>query len=98
MSKTYYSKKDFEFLKFVKSKARHKKYVAILQNKNEGYLVRINFGDTRYQQYKDNTGLNLYSHLDHKDINRRRLYHLRHRKNVKTGYYSPSYFSNKYLW
>ncbi len=38
----------------------------------------IHFGDTRYQQYQDSTGLGLYSHLDHNDERRRAMYFLRH--------------------
>jgi hypothetical protein len=50
------------------------------------------------EHYQDKTGLNMYPMQTHKDPERRRLYHLRHSKDVKEGMYSPGYFSMKYLW
>lgn len=38
----------------------------------------IHFGDTRYQQYKDSTGLGIYSNFDHMNMRRREMYFLRH--------------------
>jgi hypothetical protein len=71
-----------------------KKYNAILEeNKKE---KKVAFGDQRYEQYKDSTGLNLYSNLNHLDENRKNLYYRRHNKNYPK--YSADYFSKKYLW
>ena len=86
-----------KFIKFEKSKAKNKKYVAILKNTETGRTKKINFGDKRYQHYRDKTGLGLYSHLDHRDPERRRRYRARHGKTM-TKKYSASWFSAKYLW
>ena len=71
-----------------------KKYKVTLDN---GKVVQ--FGDTRYQQYKDVTPLRLYKHLDHNDSKRRDNYRKRHGAN---GYqlkkWTPSWFSWNYLW
>ena len=95
---TYYSKSEYKFIKFEKSEAKHKKYVAILKNKKNGNEIKVNFGDTRYQHYKDVTGLKLYSKLDHDDPERRKSFRARHKGFIKRGFYSPAYFSVKYLW
>lgn len=95
---TYYKKTDYKFVKFQKSSRNGKKYMAILQNKNTGRNVKVHFGAPSYQQYKDTTGLGLYSHKNHLDKERRRRYLARHKGFEKAGYYSPSYFSNNFLW
>lgn len=94
---SYYPKKDYTFKRFEKSNAKNKKYVAILERKADGRTVRVNFGDKRYQQYKDSTPLKLYKHLDHGDKKRRSNYIARHSKDINKPY-SPSWFSLKYLW
>ena len=63
-----------------KSNRKNKKYMADAVKIGNKLYRNIHFGDTRFQQYHDNTNLKLYSHLDHNDDNRRRLYHLRHFK------------------
>jgi hypothetical protein len=88
---------NYKFFKFEKSKTKHKKYDAILINKLTNQKKHIPFGDNRYQQYKDTTGLNLYSHLDHNDIKRRRLYRKRH-DGEQNDKYSSGWFSYNYLW
>ena len=92
------SKRVYQFVRFKKSKAKNKKYSAILKNKQTGRTVTVNFGDSRYEQYKDNTGLGIYSHLNHNDKKRRSHYKSRHKIHLNAGYYSPAYFSYKYLW
>lgn len=86
-----------KFVKFEKAKAKNKKYSAILKNAETGRIKKVNFGDKRYQHFKDKTGLGIYSHLNHGDPERRRRYRLRHAKTM-TKKYSPSWFSAKYLW
>ena len=54
-------------IKFEKSKAKGKKYAAILPDGK-----RVNFGALGYEHYKDRTPLKLYSHLDHNDPERRK--------------------------
>ena len=71
-----------------------KKYNAILND--NGKIKKVSFGHQDFQQYKDSTGLNLYSHLDHLDKKRRELYYKRHNKDFPK--FSADYFSKKYLW
>lgn len=93
----YYPMNEWKLKGFEKAKAMHKKYTAIIMNK-EGKTKKINFGDDRYSHYKDRTGLGLFSYLNHNDPDRRRLYHLRHNKDVQSGSYSAGYFALEYLW
>ena len=94
----YYSKKDYKLLGYRRSKTKYKKYDAILEQKKTGKLKYVPFGDKRYENFHDLTGLNLYPHLLHGDKNRRRLYRARHKKDLKKGYYSPGYFSYFVIW
>ena len=94
----YYKKTIYKFIKFEKSRARGKMYAAILENKHTRLRVRVNFGDSKMENYHDKTGLNLYPHLIHGDRERRRLFRTRHKGFLKSGYYSPSYFSFYFLW
>lgn len=87
----------YKFIRFERSLKPNKKYDAILQNKSTGKIRRVPFGDSRYEQYMDSTGLRLYSHKDHRDPNRRRLYRLRHAGEDKVKY-TPGWFSWFYLW
>lgn len=79
--------------KYVIEKAtqRFKKYKATLDTGEVIY-----FGDSRYGQYKDTTGLGLYSHKDHLDKKRKQSYYARHGK--KAIPYSAKWFSHRYLW
>jgi hypothetical protein len=79
--------------------------------KAPGALSRwIHFGDNRYQQYKDSTGLGVYSSKDHLDPTRRSSYFFRH-SGVDTkkealalelkkskGKMTAKILSHKYLW
>ena len=76
---------------FAKSSRKGKKYKAIFPGKV------IHFGATGYQQFKDRTGLGLYTHKDHGDIARRKNFWKRHgcaQKPTKTA----GGLSCKYLW
>lgn len=95
---SYYSMKDYKFVKFQKSNTKGKKYDAIIENKKTGQTATLPFGSSEYEQYKDSTGLGLYSDKDHNDKMRRTLYRKRHEVFLKPDMYSPSYFSYKYLW
>ena len=86
---------DYDFVMFEKGRYP-KKYNAVLQHKETKRLKRVPFGDARYQQFYDNTGLNLYSHMNHGDKARRRLYYDRHGANAPL--FSSKYFSHRYLW
>lgn len=84
-----------ELLRFRKSRTKNKKYDAIVVTKS-GRQRTIPFGDSRYQQFADNTGLGLYTHLNHRDPDRRANYRRRHRS---PGHqFSASWFSWHYLW
>jgi hypothetical protein len=95
---SYYKVGEWIFLGFRKSKTRFKKYDAILKHVRTGKIKYLPFGDARYEQYQDLTGLDKYPHLNHGDSERRRRYRKRHRVYLRSGYYSPSYFSWHYLW
>ena len=94
----YYKKTDFSILGYRKSKTKYKKYDAILINKNNNKTYSVPFGDKRYENYHDLSGLNLYPHLLHGDKKRRASYRARHKKDLKDGFYSPGWFSYFVLW
>ena len=87
----------FKHIRFERSKTRFKKYDAIIQDNITKRKQRISFGDNRYEHFKDTTGLKLYTSLDHNDPKRRRLYKTRHEK-TRHKKYSPSWYSDNYLW
>jgi len=100
---SYFSKKEYKFVKFQRSKTKNKKYDAIIKNKETGREKRIPFGAYQtngkpYYQYQDTTGLGLFSDYDHKDKKRRLNYRKRHKTYIKDGYYSAGWFSMVYLW
>jgi hypothetical protein len=90
-----YSKNEYNLIEIKKSKAKNKKYAAIIQNKKTNRNKTINFGDKRYQHFHDKIGD--YSNLDHNDPKRRANYKARHSANSFEPY-SANYFSLKYLW
>lgn len=97
-----YSRQEYKFVKFVRSKNKTKKYSAILENKKTKRQVKVNFGAIKpngipYEQYKDSTGLGLYSKYNTNDKERRDRYRARHR-NDNLQDYSPGYFAWKFLW
>lgn len=94
----FFDKTEYRLEHFQRSKTTGKKYDAILTNLKTGREVRVPFGDTHFQQYKDVTGLKLYTKLDHLNLDRRRLYRIRHANDIREGYFSPGYFSMRYLW
>lgn len=62
----------------------------------------IYFGHPDYEQYRDSTGLGLWSHKDHKDNKRRRLFYSRHGKNIDKAIterrVTPALLSALFLW
>tara|TARA_R110000765_G_scaffold418506_1_gene522034 strand:- start:2054 stop:2320 length:267 start_codon:yes stop_codon:yes gene_type:complete len=86
-------------IEFSKSKVKNKKYAVKYNGKT------INFGSTINSQFKDTTGLGLYSYLDNNDIKKRKAFRARFSKiknkegqlvyKLKT---SPTYWSWHYLW
>lgn len=76
----------------------NKKYKVQLLYAN-GKTKTVQFGDKRYQQYKDRTPLKLYTSKNHNDLKRRMNYRKRH--GAQGHYkkkYSPAWFSWHYLW
>ena len=88
---------EYTHIGFAKSSTKNKKYDAILKHKITGQLRKVPFGQLGYEQYKDTTGLNLYSNLDHLDKERRKRYKSRHEGEQKNKF-SSGYWSWKYLW
>jgi len=95
---SYYPMNEYTFVKFEKSNRKGKKYNAVIKNKKTGREKKIPFGQLGYQHYKDNTGLGLYSNLNHNDSTRRKSYKARHSVYIKPNMYSAGYFSMRYLW
>jgi len=95
-----YPKKDYKFLRFEKSKRKGKKYDAVLQNKQTKREVRVPFGAIGYEQFRDSTGLGLYTKDNHGDKNRKRNYRSRHSKEIPSfkEFYSSGFFAMRYLW
>lgn len=93
-----YPKKDYKFIKFEKSKAKNKKYTAFIKNKKNDRIIKIHFGDDRYEHFKDSTGLGVWKKKDHMDPERRRRYQSRHSVYLNEKEYSPAYFSWNFLW
>lgn len=94
----YLSMDDYDLQGFRKSHKQYKKYDAILINKNTGKIIYMPFGHTRYENFRDMTGLDLYPDKIHNNNKRRELYKIRHQHNLKFGYFSPSFFSFYFLW
>ena len=92
---------DYKFIKFEKSKSKHKKYNAIIFNTKTKRFKRVPFGAIKpngvpHSQYRDDTNLSLYSAYDHLNKKRRDRYYARHGKKAKK--YSSKWFSHKFLW
>lgn len=83
------------------SKAKNKKYSVYVMK--DGKKKLINFGDKRYEHYKDKIGK--FSKLDHGDKERRKSY-LARAKGIKDksgkltwkDNTSPNYWAVKILW
>ena len=87
-------------MRFSKSTRPGKKYMVVAPNGKT-----IHFGSSSMEQYRDTTGLGLYTHLNHNDEKRRASY-LARAKGIKDkngnltwkNKNSSNYFSVKYLW
>lgn len=88
---------NYQFLRFEVSKSPNKKYDALLLNKLTQNIKRVGFGDKNYEQYKDSTGLGIYSHKNHLDKVRRENYRKRH-NGEQNKKFSSGWFSYYYLW
>ena len=74
----------------------NKKYKVVITDTKTKKKKTIQFGDRRYNQYKDKTPLKLYKSKDHLDPKRRKNYKARH--NYPKPKYSRGWFADKYLW
>lgn len=74
----------------------YKKYKVELYVKGEK-IKTIQFGDKRYEHYKDSTPLKLYTNLNHLDKERRKRYKNRHEKDRHVKY-TAGWFADKFLW
>lgn len=98
-SKSVYPPDKYTFVKFQRSSTKGKKYDVILRNKATGRTKKIPFGDKNYQQFRDSTGLKLYSSQDHLDEERRKRYQNRHKnEGNESRKWSAGYASWHYLW
>jgi len=88
--------KDYKILFYKKSNQKNKKYAVTLENKKTKQKKVLNFGDNRYENYHDKTGLKLTK--THKDPKRRENYRKRHKRFLVPGYYTPAWFSYNILW
>ena len=64
--------KNHKLIGFKASETKNKMYDAMLLS-NTGNLIKVPFGDKRYENYQDKTKLNLYPHLIHGDKERRKF-------------------------
>jgi len=89
----------FRHIRFERSKKKGSKYDAIIEDKITKKRQRVPFGSAEplYEQYRDTTGLKLYSRLDHNDPKRRAAYKARH-ENTRHKKYSASWFADRFLW
>ena len=88
---------------FSKSTRATKKYMVVYNGKKIHFGAIVNM--IPMEQFKDSTGLGLYSKYDHGDKKRRASYRARHKAiKLKDGTLayknknSASYWSMKYLW
>lgn len=91
---------EYKLIGFQVSKDRKHKYNAILEHKKTRKQRKVPFGGiktdgTPYQHYQDKIGH--FSQYDHKDKERRKRYHIRH-KGQDQQKFSSGYFSMRYLW
>jgi len=93
-----YSVNEWDIDRFRRSHTKKKKYDAILINRDTGEEAIVPFGNKDYEQYKDSTGLGLWSHKDHNDPKRRELFLARFQKQIDPDYWSPASLSAVFLW
>jgi len=90
---TQYSCRGFQI-----SHKKQQRYDAVLVHTKTAKQILIPFGNATMKAYHDLTGLNAFPHLLHNDPELRQLYHLRNDKHIRAGYFSPVYFTSKYLF
>ena len=95
---------------FERSPIKFKKYRAFVKNLKTNKIRHIDFGDNRYQQYKDRTPLKLYKSKNHGNRRRMRNYFNRHsgtpnreraiekERRKSHGIFNAKILSHEYLW
>ena len=78
------------------SKGNYPKKYKVVVFEGGKKLRTTQFGDSRYQQFRDKTPLKLFSSKNHLDLKRRANYRSRH--NYAKPKYSAGWFALKYLW
>jgi hypothetical protein len=86
-----FRKETRKYIFIAPAKRKGKKY-SVFKKFDHKYIT--SFGSVLHEHYKDKIGY--YSHLDHLDPNRRKLYYKRHNKAYPKE--SADWFSKKYLW
>ena len=101
-----FCKNTVQGTRFIGDSIESKKYM-LYDSKQRKW---IHFGDSRYEQYRDSSGLGIYTHLNHGDKSRRKRYFLRHsglsskkeaiKKELKKskGKLNARILSHIYLW
>jgi len=98
-NRSVYPPEKYTFVKFERSHMPDKKYNVVLRNKATGRTKKIPFGQRSAQQYRDSTGLKLYSSQDHLDPERRKRYQKRHANEGNASRkWSAGYASWHFLW
>ena len=87
----------FRIVKFERSHLPQSKYNAIIEDVKTRKRMKVPFGSSIHQQYRDDVPLKLYKRLDHNDEKRRKNYLARHEK-YRHKKFSPSWLSSVYLW
>lgn len=97
-------------IEITKSPIKFKKYRAYLKNNKTKKERHVDFGDNRYQQYKDRTPLKLYKSGNHNDKSRMGRYFTRHsgtsnrskaiqlEKSKSSNMYNAKILSHTFLW
>ena len=74
----------------------HKRISEVVKSNGVIPSKKVFFGDATKSHYRDDTGLGVYSHLNHLDKDRRNAYYKRHKTNYHK--YSADYLSKRFLW
>jgi hypothetical protein len=99
MSTSVFPADKYKFIKFERSHLKDKKYNVVLMHIATGRIKKIPFGQRGAAQYKDSTGLKLYSSKDHLDEERRKRYQQRHKGEGNiTRKWSAGFASWHFLW
>jgi len=97
-------------IKFIVSPIKFKKYRAYVRNIKTGKERHIDFGDNRYQQFKDRTPVGHYTSKNHGNPKRMRNYFNRHsgtphrghaielERRKSKGIFNAKILSHEYLW